>query len=133
MAGTLTAEVDINETVTAEIEIDDLDDGELLECVAEARKRGLAIGSAGNTPSRRERLTKVYEDLVGGRTSKALANFEAALFDPENDAGLFEAWQALREGKWSAAVCHLDREVFGPTSLPKKPQFPVLPVVKAPA
>ena len=107
---TIYASVEVTTDVEAEIEIADLDDDELQNCIEEARKRGLL----GTQPKpRRERMALVYEDLVAGRTGRALADFEDAFFS-EEDARLRECWRALQEGRWSAAICHLDGEVFVP-------------------
>ena len=112
----ISTRVHVSEDVDVDIDIDELDDDDILECVAEAKKRGLV---GGNSKSRRDRLAFVYEDLVAGRTRGALANFEAAIFD-DDETGLFDAWQALRDGKWSAAICRLDSAVYARAPLTKK-------------
>lgn len=106
---TIYANVEVTTDADVDIEIEDLSDEELGHCVEEARKRGL--GSA--LGSRRDRLVPIYEDLVVGRTAKALENFERALF-AEEDGYLLDCWNSLREGKWSAAICALDSAVYPP-------------------
>ena len=111
MVKAIRVEAHVSEYVDVDIQLDELEDDELLACVEEARSRGL-IGKL--TKSRRDRIALVYENLVAGRTSRALLDFEAAMFS-EDDAGLLDAWQSLREGKWSAAICQIDSEVYRDT------------------
>ena len=122
---TISGTVEVTTDADFEVEVSELTDDELNYCIDEARKRGL-LGAA-KLGSRRDRLALVYEDLVAHRTSRALPNFERAMFGDE-DGGLFDCWMALRDGRWNDAICWIDSEVFkngAPIFKPEpKPQLP---------
>lgn len=88
-----TTEVDFDE----EVEICDLSDGELRDCVKEAQKRGL-MNSDGVMPER-EYLLEAYHELMGHRPANALALLERALWPSTAFKANLDVMNAVHKGK----------------------------------